>query len=172
MARGKRSLGVMVSPGRVYQGFGESRRSGVSAACHVRVGSTLALLAGGPSDPLLRVKRPKRRYGGHSESDSSIQVHSAQAEFFQTRFPSGALQLIELSSFQHPYQNGRGSVVSEKAGRERPKTARNGLPGRCSWFGRMSQKARILRGSGRPQRAEKECPEWADWRRKGDSNPW
>ena len=46
-----------------------------------------------------------------------------EREFFRTRTPSEVLQLIELSSFQHPYQNGRGSVASEKVGQERPKTA-------------------------------------------------
>jgi hypothetical protein len=34
-------------------------------------------LAGGPSRPLLRAKRPKRRCSGHAEPDSSIPVHSA-----------------------------------------------------------------------------------------------
>jgi len=49
----------------------------------------------------------------------------------------------------HPYQNGRGSVASEKGAGERRKMARNGLPGRCSWFGQMAGKARILRDSDR-----------------------
>jgi hypothetical protein len=40
-------------------------------------GSTLALLAGGPSRPLLRVKRPKRCRSGPAEPDSSIPVHFA-----------------------------------------------------------------------------------------------
>jgi hypothetical protein len=36
------------------------------------------------------------------------------------------MQHLELTSFQHPYQNGRGSVASEKVTRERRKTARSG----------------------------------------------
>ena len=64
------------------------------------------------------IPRPEDR---HTEPNGSIPVHFAQAGFFQTRTPSGALQPIELSSFQHPYQNGRGSVASEKVGRERRK---------------------------------------------------
>jgi hypothetical protein len=47
--------------------------------------STLTLLAAGPSRPLLRGKRPKRRCGGHAQSDSSIPVHSARAALFRTR---------------------------------------------------------------------------------------
>jgi hypothetical protein len=40
------------------------------------------------------------------------------------------MQPLELSSFQHPYQNGRGSVVSEKVGRKRRKQAQSGRSGR------------------------------------------
>jgi hypothetical protein len=44
--------------------------------------------------------------------------------------------------------------------------ARNGLPGRCSWFGRMAANARVLCGSGRRRAQEKECPDGGDWRRE------
>jgi hypothetical protein len=36
----------------------------------------------------------------------------------------------------------------------------------CRWFGNIAEKAQILRRSGRPQSAEKECPDWASWRRE------
>ena len=47
------------------------------------------------------------------------------------------MQPVELSSFQHPYQNGRGSVASEKVSRARRKTARSGPSSWSSWFGQL-----------------------------------
>ena len=76
----------------------------------------------------------------------------------QTRPPSGALQPVELSSFQHPYQNGRGSVASEKVGRERRKTSLNGPSSRSSWFGQFARNGRILRAFGPDERGEKNVP--------------
>jgi hypothetical protein len=105
-------------------------------------------------------------WSGHTEPGGSIPVHSARAGFFQTLSPSGVLQLIELSSFSHPYQNGRGSVASEKVRRERRKTARNSPSSRSSWFGQFARNGRSLRDSGRGSGVGKECPDWRDWRRE------
>jgi hypothetical protein len=66
-------------------------------------------------------------------------------------------QPVELSSFQHPYQNGRGSVASEKVSRERRKMARSGPSSRSSWFGQFARNGRSLRDSDRGSGAEKEC---------------
>jgi hypothetical protein len=100
----------------------------------------------------------------------SMPLPLALAGFFQTRSPSGVLQLIELSSFSHPYQNGRGSVASEKGAGERRKTARSEPRGRRPWFGQFAGNGRILRHSRRQAGAEKECPDWVFWRSEGDSN--
>jgi hypothetical protein len=62
--------------------------------------------------------------------------------------------------------NGRGSIVSEKVGAKKRKTARNGPVGWPPWFGQIARKDRILRRSGRCSAPGKECPEWRDWRRE------
>lgn len=83
------------------------------------------------------------------EPNCSIPVPFARAGAFQTHPPPGVPQPLEFASFQYPYQNGRGSVVSEKRAGEKRKTAQNGLWGRYSWFGKMAGTPPILRGSGR-----------------------
>jgi hypothetical protein len=57
--------------------------------------------------------------------------------------------------------------VSEKVARERHKPARNGSTCGCRWFGRLRPKPRISWGFGRVQGAEKESPDWRDWRGRG-----
>jgi hypothetical protein len=91
-----------------------------------RLGVNSRPLAGGPSRPPLRAKRPKRRCSGHAEPDSFDPCSLRPSGGFSNPPPSDVLQPVELFGFQHPYQNGRGSVASEKVGRERRKTARNG----------------------------------------------
>jgi hypothetical protein len=66
----------------------------------------------------------------------------------------------------HPYQNGRGSVASEKAAGERGKKGPKWLRSPSPRFGSISRKAGILRGSGRRLPPEKECPDTASWRRE------
>ena len=86
-----------------------------------------------------------RRRSGQSPGARNRTVRSLftppERSFFKPaplRAPSNPLN---YRASQHPYQNGRGSVASEKVGRERRKTARNGPRGRGAWFGQLARKA-------------------------------
>ena len=103
--------------------------------------------------------------------------HTRDSEHFPLAAPAmrrGQQRMVAEPSGSHKYivpQNGSGSVASEKVGRERRKQAQSGPSGRAPWFGQFARNGRILRAFGPDERGEKECPDWASWRRGWDSNP-
>ena len=139
-------------PGRPVRISGSPKRAAVSAA--FGAGAAMIPVPSGARNRATRHAAGRER-APHATGVTkpnrcvSIPAYSARAAPFQTLARSGILQPIDFSSFQQPYQNGRGSVALEKVARERRKTAQNGATSSSSWFGRMAAKARILRHSGR-----------------------
>jgi hypothetical protein len=74
-------------------------------------------------------------HGIGTESSCSIPAHFARAQHFRTRDPTRIAEPIDLAGFSQPYQNGRGSVASEKGAEERQDMAKNGLRSLSPWFG-------------------------------------
>ena len=94
-----------------------------------------------------------------------------ERRFFEPALLRASSNSLNYRASKHPYQNGRGSVASEKVGRERRKSARNGPSSQSSWFGQFARNDRSCGISTADQEREKECPDWTFWRRDSSLAP-
>jgi hypothetical protein len=131
-----------------------------------RLGVNSRPLAGGPSRPPLRAKRPKRRCSGHAEPDSFDPCSLRPSGGFSNPPPSDVLQPVEYLDSNIRTKMAVVRLLRRKWAERDEKRPETGASSRSSWFGQFARNGRSLRLSDRGSGAEKECPDRAYWRRE------